>query len=144
MNKKIISYVLLIALVTFVPAACSKKRGPDTASAKLLGKWKLAKLASDDNHNGVIDGYEIHPVSPLQDIEYLFNNDAVCVEYNSYAGKSEPNVNFEWGVINGDTLRINLKANDTLNYFLVNITSGDLTVTENSPQGLQWFYFVKE
>src|SRR5579872_2697793 len=113
MKNKIISYVLLIAIVTFVIGACSKKQGPDTASTQLLGKWKLAKLASDDNHNGVIDGYEIHPVSPLQDVEYLFNNDAVGVEYSSSAGKPEPDLNFEWEVINGDTLRMNFKANDT-------------------------------
>jgi hypothetical protein len=144
MSKKIISYILLLVLIMLGTGSCSKKQGPDTAITKLIGKWKLTKLASDDNNDGVIESYEIHPESAQDDIELLFNNDAVGVEYDTYSGVAQANLNFEWSIIAGDTLQINYKANDSLTYTLVNITSSDLTMTENSKQGLQWFYYVKK
>lgn len=144
MSKKIISYTLLLVLIILGANSCSKKKGPDTAYTKLIGKWKLSKLASDDNNDGIIESYEIHPVSSQQDRELLFNNDAVGVEYDTYSGNAQVNLNFEWGVIAGDTLQINYTANDTVKYTIVNITSSDLTMTTTASQGLQWFYYVKK
>ena len=140
-NTVIISFLFLLVAAL---GSCTKKQSPNTPFNRLQGKWKLAKTATDDNVNGQIDGAEIFPVDKLLDNEKQFNKDGTGVETNVYNGSTSLPLHFTWRIISNDSVWIAYSANDTLTYYLADISSSSLTLITNTSFGLAWYYYTKK
>lgn len=135
----VIFFTLFIAAQLLVVPSCKKSEGLATLFSRVLGTWKEAKYATDDNGNGVIDPSEIHPVPADIDNELTFNKDS--------AGVSTTNgfpLNFTWSIIEGSELMVSYSANDTIEYNLIEISSDDLTLTTYTNLGLTWYYYIRK
>jgi len=149
-NKTIISLSLVAICVSLLLGSCEKKQQATTIYDRIPGSWKLAKYGSDDNLNGVIDNYEMHTVALSQDNQMTFKADGTGITSNTDSGIKEPDLAFVWQLKTIDSLWVAYRSNDTLNYYIANITSAGITLTtytniENTNvQGINWFYFARE
>jgi hypothetical protein len=141
MRKLFIYFVpFLIILLVW---GCRKSDSNNTPFGRMQGRWKLAKVGTDDNGNGTIEASEIKAVVAGQDMERVYKGDGTGVESNTFDGTKDPDLTFTWAIIGGDSLRMQYKANDTITYYMQNVTSGDMTLTQNTTRGLVLQYFVK-
>ena len=143
-----IYFTLLVisALVGF--SACTKKKAADTPFTRIQGKWKLSSLAIDNNGNGKVDPGEQSPVAKVQDNEITFNNDLTGVETNVYNGVTSPPLNFTWRITNEDSaIQCAFIGHDTVTYYLVSVSSDNLTLQEHTTQTspeVSWYYFNRK
>jgi hypothetical protein len=142
MKKNLILNILFASLFVCTIVACKRNAEPDTTAGKIAGTWKLTKTATDDNGSGVIENYEMHAVPSIQDYQLLFRSDGSGVSTNTYDGVKSPDLTFIWQS-NADQLLVAYKANDTISYFLVNVNSKELVLSNTVAQGLQWYYYTK-
>ncbi len=142
-RRNIILLFLFILISSLCLYSCAKKEAPATPFGKLQGKWKYAKFGSDDNKNGLIDAFEMHPVAASMDHELVFNKDGSGVETDIDSGKTTI-LNFKWILRQYDSLWVEYDANDTFQYYLANLSSQDLTMTEQGKVTIEWSYYVRK
>jgi len=135
--------ILIITTVCLLVSSCAKKEAPATIYTKVIGKWKWAQYATDDNRNGVIDANEIAPVASDIDDEISFKNDGTGVETRTVNKEPQIPLSFTWQLFYTDSIRLQYKANDTETYYIFAISSVDLTLTTTKNQGLAWYYYRK-
>lgn len=143
-KKSSILSVLFTVLITGMISSCAKKQQPETPFTKIQGKWKLAKMATDDNGNNQIDNREIFQVPEVQDFQITFNNDNTGSENNTYNGVVSPPLKFEWTLVNSDTLKCTFEQQEPVTYYLASISSGNLTLQTLTKFGLAWYSYNKK
>jgi hypothetical protein len=139
----VILLMLSFTTICLFMMSCAKKQSPSTPFTRIIGKWKKTKYATDDNNNGIIDPGEISSVAPGVDNELYFKNDETGMETSVINKEPSTPLVFNWYILADDSLRIAYKANDTITYNIVSISSIDLTLTTNTKQGLAWYYYRK-
>ena len=107
--------------------ACKKTDPTETQVTRLENKWLLTKIATDDNANGNIDSYEIHPVASGQTDILQFMNTGSGLETSIDSGKvfTYP---FTWTFSTDTVYRVG-EGHDIINYILADISSSTLELT---------------
>jgi lipocalin-like protein len=141
--KKAVAYIFPILLIVIIIGSC-KKEGPTTPAGMIQGKWKLAEVGTDDNNDGVIETSEIKPINSEENDEYMYSGNGTGIGSYTYNGNVEPNQVFAWSIRDNDTLQMDYTAHDTLTYLIAKLNASDLTLIENTPQGLVGMYFIKK
>ena len=138
-SNKTIFFILFFAIVLPWISACRKEK-IDTPFTRMVGKWKKAKYATDDNNNGQIDTKEIYLVESGVNNELFFKGDSSGTETTN----SSPALTFKWRIVAGSSVLLQYSANDTVEYNITNVSSVDLTLTTTTKLGLVWYYYIKE
>lgn len=132
--------VLLLAL-----ASCSRNDSVKTPYDRVQGKWKLYKYANDDNNNGKIDDREIYLQQSQITNTLFFAADGTGEEITHVNDKSSDIVlPYRWKIVGTDSVRMEYRANDTLQYYIQNVSSVELILTRKTKLGLSWFDFLKQ
>ena len=140
MNKKPNIFLSLLFLtIVCCLSSCAKKEAAETPFTKIQGKWKKTRYANDDNNNGKIEAWEIHPVEGNINNELLFKNTSTGVESNP----GTPDLAFSWA-ISKDSVILQYAAHFRITYYIRDISSQDLTLTANTALGVAWYYYIKE
>jgi hypothetical protein len=143
-NSTIFFFLLILSSV-IVLTSCTKKQAAETPFTRMLGKWKLAKTATDDNGNNIIEGSEIHAVAAGQDNEVTFNKDLTGTETNIYNGVASPPLNFTWKITNEDSsIQCAYTGHDTITYYLVSVSSANLVLQTFATHGLAWYTYNRD
>lgn len=135
----VVFFTVFIAAQALVVSSCKKKETLQTPFTRILGTWEKAKYATDDNGNGVIDNSEIHDVQTGIVDELTFKSDSTGNELTNSV-----TLPYDWNIIEGSSVILSYRANDTVVYYMYEVSSVDLTLTTTTNQGLIWYYYVKK
>jgi hypothetical protein len=135
----VLAFILFSAFFVFGLTSCSKKEAADTPYDRVQGKWKKVKYANDDNNNGTIEFFEIHPVEGNTNNELLFNKDYTGMETNP----GSPDLRFTWKIVGKDSVALAYTAHFNVTYYLREVSSVDLTLMTNTTLGIAWYYYVR-
>lgn len=131
---------LLLAL-----GACRRNDSVKTPYDRIQGKWKLYKYANDDNNNGKIDEREIFLQQSQITNTIFFAADGSGEEITHVNDKSSDIVlPYNWKIVGTDSVWMAYRANDTLQYYIQNVSSVELILTRNTKLGLSWFDYLKQ
>jgi len=142
-KNMIILFALFLLFLSAGFISCTKKEAPNTPFSRILGKWKKTQYATDDNNNGVIDAGEIHSVPATLDDELLFTNEATGVETSVDNGVTATPLSFDWKIVGSDSVWVAYRANDTLTYYIAEVSSHDLQLNIVTQFGLAAYYYTK-
>jgi hypothetical protein len=142
-KKTIIFFSLVLPLGFACMVSCTKKQAADTPFTRIQGKWKKVQYATDDNNNGKIEAAEIHNVPSTMDNEITFTNEETGTETTFSNGVQSTPLTFNWKIVGADSVWIAYKANDTLTYFIAQVSSHNLQLTTNTKFGLASYYYGK-
>ena len=137
----LISFTLFMITICLGITSC-KKEQPQTLFSNILGNWRKTASATDDNGSGIITSSEIYP-EPTGSTEILaFNADSTGYDSTVVNNTHPPTLTFKWYII-GDSVTLEYAAHQTYTYYIDNINSKDLTLYENTANGLVAFYYNK-
>jgi hypothetical protein len=132
MNRKHVFFLVSFSLILVAGiVSCKKKASSDTSFSRLLGRWKLAAIGTDDNGDGIIEGYEINTEPSANSDIFYFENDSAGIETTTYSGLASPVLNFNWSLLSADSLRVAYSAHDTVNYYIDLLNSSNLVLATN-------------
>lgn len=138
MVKKV-SVIFLVCCIFLASGwvSCTKEKEPETPFTRMVGKWKKVRYATDDNGNGVLDDYEMRPVT--QDIVNIleFKKDSTGVEYATHS----LDLPFSWYIGNEVSLMTIYKTGDSIAYKVVYVSGANLHLTTKSNVGLAGYYY---
>ncbi len=120
--------------------SCHKKETLSTPSSKLVGKWKKIQYATDDNANGQIDQWEIHPADPAVNSFIEFKRDSTGVE----TGSQTQDLAFTWMITGELSLMTLYSTGDTFVYKITLVNAAHLNLTTKTKFGLAGYYYDTE
>ena len=137
-----VAFFLALTCITF---SCKQKENIETILTRLLHNWKLVKIATDDNGNGVIDAAEVHPLSNGADDEIVFNKDYTGLQTVIAANGATESYHFTWSLDTHDTVtRVGLGYN-LIKYHIENISSTSLELLTMTDQNiLSAYYYTRK
>ena len=145
-NNNILFAFLVISLIAGI-VSCAKKKAPDTVTTKLLGKWRLTKIAPGDN-TGL--NPLVYSALPKEEVWYwTFNENGTGYDVENWNNQEGIQDNFSYKVYSGDSLWRGTQAHDTANYFISVINSDYMIWTKTfvNDSGIritEGFFFNKD
>ncbi|MBC7555147.1 MAG: hypothetical protein H7257_14355 [Taibaiella sp.] len=143
MKNTILRLVFVGVALSGIASSCKRKEVVETQYTRLLHTWKLVRIATDDNGNGGIDGYEIHPVQEGLVTLIAFSKDNSGNE-TVIAGVDTLNYPFTWSRGGGDTLIRNGVGNNIIRYNLEDITSINMRLATFGTMGKAAYYYDRQ
>jgi hypothetical protein len=136
---------IIFAILILGLWSCTKKGSPDTPFTHIQGFWKLAKTATDDNGNGIIDAGEIHSVAATYTDKLYFKSDSTGYEQITVNGDPTAPLHYRWKIAYGDSLYMAYAAHDTPTYYIsllnsVNMTLSTITPVDSGSILTQYYY----
>ena len=130
-RKKVFFFVLFSMILVIGLISCRKKEATDTSFTRMIGRWKLTAIGTDDNGDGVIENSEVsNEPAANSDILY-FGSDSIGTETTIFSGVSSPVLNFKWSLLAPDSLWVAYSAHDTVNYYIYLLNSSNLVLATN-------------
>jgi hypothetical protein len=143
-NNRFTLLFLLVALIALL-GACQKNNTVQTPKDRIQGKWKLYKYAYDDNNNGNIENREIYLQQTQITTTLYFAANGTGEEKTHINDKTSDIVlPYNWKIVGNDSVWIGYRANDTLIYYILNVSSAELTLTRHTKLGLSWYNYLKQ
>ena len=139
-----ILFIIIAFPIVWGMSSCKKNQGVSTPAQNIIGTWKEAQYAFDDNNDGVIEASEIHnqPASLVQ--ELTFNSDEAGILTEISDGVTETQ-SFLWTISANDSVWVAYASHDTLTYYLYTLNSSNLVLTTHSNSAvLQWYSYNKK
>jgi len=133
MSHKIKSIVGIMAIGLVAFASC-KKKSDDSAKAKLTGKWKTTKVATDVNSNGSMDATEVFTLPDSVSSYVTFNADGSGSSQGVATGSTS--VSLTWKLINSDKDIVITEGGSSDTAHIESLNSTDLEISDNSDNGM--------
>jgi hypothetical protein len=108
-------------------------------SVRIIGKWKKANYATDDNVNGVIDSWEMRKASTAVVNVLEFKKDNSGIETST----GSPYLGFSWS-LSGGLLKITYNTGDAFSYNVMLLNSAKLNITAKTSVGLAGYYYESQ
>lgn len=117
--------------------SCHKNEKQPVLSARMVGKWKKVRYATDDNANNVIDDWEIHDVDPAIINILYFLEDSTGTEYTT----NSPDLGFHWFITAEQSLSFAYTNAESTIFKITRINSANLEMTTKAKNGLIGYYY---
>lgn len=143
MKRNIALPLIFVAAICCLTFSCHRKENVETILTRLLHNWKLTKIATDDNANGIIDASEVHAVANGSDDQIVFNKDYTGTQTVVASNGNKNTYPFTWSLSDKDTLTRNGVGNNVIVYHVADISSGSLELTTYEGSGLLAAYFYE-
>ncbi len=138
MTKRIqLSFLMSCIFLSAGWVSCNKNDSPSTPYTKIIGKWKKVSEATDDNANGVLDQWEVHPLAAGKTGSIEFKKDSTGTEFNNLT----QDLPFRWMLTGEMSLVISYATGDTFLYKIAAVNSAHLQLTTKSKFGLAAYYY---
>jgi len=101
MKNSVKLFVSIIAIGMIALTSCKKGKNDLSNKARLVGKWKMVKVATDANNNNVIDASELVTAPDSVKASFTFNSDETGDLSTDIIGFSL-SFPFTWSLTNND------------------------------------------
>ncbi len=142
MHKNLASFLFVLIFCCSMFCESCKKEQADTQASRLVGNWKKIQYATDDNNNGILDAQEIHNVQVGFDDYMFFKADSTGSETVKANGETSIYA-FRWNLPIGDSLYRQGVGHLNISYYIVDITSSNLTLVSNQSKVAAWYIYAK-
>ena len=133
---------LFTAFIALFSVSCNKSEPLTTPTDILVGKWRLAEIATDDNNNRVLDQNEIKPEDPNDLTTFSFHYGGQGVEERNYYGVIT-DYYFTWQILGGSQyLQRFMEGHDTITQKILTFSPAKTTLLDTT--GIYVWYILQK